>query len=135
MRNKSGSKLSAHNFTPQNDIGEWFAAFFLHGIKHLFKATHLCYSIMVWVFGYHDYTFIPYLTCCTFKMTTRCKERKALISSRRFEFHFADHFYSSQRNRHELANHHRVIQLYVYYKHHFEPFLRVCVPLKLWFDF
>ena len=35
---------------------------------------------MVCVFGHHDYTFIPYLACYTVKITTRCKERKALIS-------------------------------------------------------
>ena len=29
--------------------------------------------------------------------------------SRRFGFHFADHFYSSQQDRHELANHQRII--------------------------
>ena len=33
-----------------------------------------CYSIMAWIFGHHDYT------CYTFKITTRCKDRKALIS-------------------------------------------------------
>ena len=38
-----------------------------------------CYSIMVWVFGHCDYTFIPYLAYYTFKMT-QCNERKALIS-------------------------------------------------------
>ena len=38
-----------------------------------------CYSIMVWVFGHYDYTFIPYLACCIFKIATRCKEQKALI--------------------------------------------------------
>ena len=27
-----------------------------------------------------DYTFIPYLTSCTFKITTRYKEQKSLIS-------------------------------------------------------
>ena len=36
---------------------------------------------MVWVFGHHDYIFIPYLACCTFKIATRYKERKALISN------------------------------------------------------
>ena len=134
MKNKSGPKLSTNTITPQNDIGKWFTAFRLHGIDQLFKTTHLCYSIMVWVFGHHDYTFIHYLACCTLKITTRCKERKVLISSRRFEFHCTDHFYSSQPNRHELANHHRIIQLYVYCKYHFEPFYRICVPVKLWFD-
>ena len=39
----------------------------------------MLFSIMVWVFGHRDYTFIPYLTCYTFKMT-QCNERKALIS-------------------------------------------------------
>ena len=35
---------------------------------------------MVCVFGHHDYTFIHYLACYTVKITTQCKERKALIS-------------------------------------------------------
>ena len=35
---------------------------------------------MVWVFGHRGYTFIRYLAFFTFKTTTRCKERKALIS-------------------------------------------------------
>ena len=35
---------------------------------------------MVGVFVHHNETFIPYLACCTFKITTRCEERKALIT-------------------------------------------------------
>ena len=105
--------MSAHTITPQNDIVEWFTAFRLHGTNHIFQTTHWCYSIMVLVLGHHIYTFTPYLTCCTFKITTRCKKQKTLI----FEFHFADHFYSSQRNWHKQANHHQIIQPYVSYKH------------------
>ena len=52
-----------------------------------------------------------YLACYTFKIATRCKERKSLISK-----------VGSQQNRHKLANHYQIIQLYVYYMHHFEPF-------------
>ena len=80
LTNKSESKLSAHTITPQNDIGEWFTAFRRHGINHLFQTAHWCYSIVVWVFGQNDYSFIPYLLCYTFKITIRCKEQKALIS-------------------------------------------------------
>ena len=63
----------------QNDIGEWFTAFRLHGINQLFQTTHWCHSIMIQVFGHRDYTFIPYLASCTFKIITRFKEQKSLI--------------------------------------------------------
>ena len=45
VENKSGSKLSVHTITPQNDIGEWFTAFRLHSINHLFQTTHV---ILLW---------------------------------------------------------------------------------------
>ena len=80
MKNKSGSILSADTITLPNDIGEWFTVFRLHSINHLFQTTHWYYSIMVWVFVHHDYTFIPYVACCTFKITTQREEWKALIS-------------------------------------------------------
>ena len=37
-------------------------------------------GLSFWSPRLHNYIFIPYLACCTFKITTRCKERKALIS-------------------------------------------------------
>ena len=48
-------------------------------VSIIFFRQFMLFSIMVWVFGHRDYTFIPYLTCYTFKMT-QCNERKALIS-------------------------------------------------------
>ena len=45
VENKSGSKLSAHTITPQNNIGEWFTAFRFHSINHLFQTTHV---ILLW---------------------------------------------------------------------------------------
>ena len=119
MRNKSGLKLSAHTITPENSIGEWFTVFRLHGINHLFQTTHWCYSIMVWVFCHHNYTFVPYLACCTFKITTRCKERKALFS-KVGALDFILLIISIALSEIDI------IQLYIYYKHHFQPLMKMC---------
>ena len=63
--------------------------------------------------------FNPYLAYCKFKI----RERKALISKVvALDFILLIISNSSQRNRHELANHHRIFQIYVCYKHDYEPF-------------
>ena len=82
-----------------------------------------CYSTMIWVFGQHDYT------CYTFKITTQLKERKALIS-KVSAFDFTLLIISIALSEIDIANHHRIIQLYVCYKYHFKPFKRICVSLK-----
>ena len=115
VENKSGLKLSVHTITPQNDIGEWFTAFRLHSITHLFQKTHV---ILLW----SEFSVTTTTLLFLISLVTPLKEQHDVKSEKLwFLIHSADYFYSSQRNRHELGNHHRIIQLYVYYKRQFEP--------------
>ena len=66
---------SLHKKTLMNDLPHSVSTVSIAFFRQLIEVI-----LLFWVFGHHDYTFIPYLVCCTFRITTLCKKGKALIS-------------------------------------------------------